>query len=176
MPRRKNLKSSQCLGGSLLLILSLCLSACGEDSHGDLKKYVKDVKSRSAYSIEPLPKQVAHHTYTYPQAPERNPFVRLEPKKAEGYSPDKSRPKEPLEAFTLDSLRMVGMMKQNNETWAVISAPDGGVYQVKVGNYIGQNYGRVSEIKDKEIKIQETVSVNGQWEKRSAEMALVEGE
>lgn len=176
MPRRNDLKNKQWFGSSIIILLALCLSACGGDEHHDLKKYIKDVKSRSAYAIEPLPKQVEHHTYTYPQNQKRNPFIPIVAKKPDGNTPDKARPKEALEAFTLDSLRMVGVMQQNNNTWAVISAPDGGVYRVKVGSYLGQNYGRVSLIGDKKIKIIETVPVNGQWKKRTAKMALVEGE
>ena len=60
-----------------------------------------------------------------------------------GLKPDLNRPKEPLEAFPLESLKMVGVLQQKNTNFALIKA-DTGLYRVKVGNYMGQNFGIVT--------------------------------
>lgn len=162
----------------LICVIGFALAGCSdEDKHTDLKKYVKNVKSRTAYAIDSIPKPVKFRSYHYPSDQPRNPFVPVVEKASnDSNAPDQNRPKEPLEAFPLDALRMVGVIRQDGSVWAVVSAPDGGVYKVKEGSYLGQNYGKVAKISDKQLDVEELVPSDNTWVKRSAVMSLVEGE
>jgi type IV pilus assembly protein PilP len=85
------------------------------------------------------------------------------------------RNKEPLEAFPLDSLRFVGHMEQEGRVWAVITAPDSLVYRVEEGNYLGQNFGRISLISESRIEIREIIPNGlGGWVERDATLSLEE--
>ena len=67
------------------------------------------------------------------------------------------RPKEALEAFPLENLKFVGYLEQNKKGMALFAAPDRNVYQIKVGNYMGQNFGVVTSISKDEVSIKEMV-------------------
>ena len=149
----------------------------GEPAQEDLQRYIDSIKARKSFNIEPIPKLQTSLTYHYPKNHVRDPFVAVVEKRvSEANAPDQDRPKQRLENFALDSLRMVGVLRENEQTWAVVSAPDGGVYRVNTGNFLGKNYGKVTKINAKTVEIEELVRMNGAWEKRTAKLALVEGE
>jgi type IV pilus assembly protein PilP len=80
-----------------------------------------------------------------------------------------------LEAFPLDSLRFVGHLEQEGRVWAVITAPDSLVYRVEEGNYLGQNFGRISLINESQIEIKEIIPDGlGGWTERDATLTLEE--
>src|SRR5207249_7410942 len=84
-------------------------------------------------------------------------------------APDLNRRKEPLEAFPLESLAMVGTLQRGKSRFALVRTTDRDVYQVKVGNYMGQNFGVVVGIEDTEIKLKELVQDGaGDWTERSS--------
>ena len=92
-----------------------------------------------------------------------------------GLQPDLGRRREPLEAFPLDTLRMVGTMQKEEQTSALIKSPDGLVSRIIVGNYLGQNYGQVVAIKQDKVELVEIVPDGlGSWIKRPASLAIVE--
>jgi len=171
--------------GGLLLAVSAALlaSGCsGGDNHQDLKRFVKKVEARPGGRIAPIPEFKTYQAYTYTAGNLRDPFVPARPEaqlhptgKERGPRPDVHRHKEALEAFPLDTLKYVGSMSQQGERWAVISAPDGLVYRVQVGNHIGQNYGKIVKITDTKLYIKEIVP-NGQggWVERNAALSLTE--
>jgi type IV pilus assembly protein PilP len=160
---------------SISILISL-LSACSGDN-ADLMKYIRDVKSRPGRPIDPIPQFSPLPIFKFPEDENRrNPFKPIDIKtKNDGDAPDKKRPKQPLEAFPLDALKFVGILKQDNEIWALIKQPDNQVSRVKVGNYMGQNYGRIISIKDDLIKIEETVRNMGKWEKQTTTIKLDTG-
>jgi type IV pilus assembly protein PilP len=90
------------------------------------------------------------------------------------FKPDLERRREALEAFPLDTLRMVGTLRRTNETFALVQA-DRSIFRARVGNYIGQNLGRITAITDSEVQLKETVQdASGEWVERNAKLELQE--
>lgn len=161
----------------LVTTLSLALTACGGDKPTkNAKGFVEQVKQQPVQKVQPLPQAKKIETVKYSSQNLRSPFT---PQKAEithdSQSPDTNRPKEELEAYPLDSLRMVGTLSQGQRTWALISAPNKSVYKVTIGSHIGQNYGRIINIEKDKLDIEETVPDGlGGWKERSAYLSLTE--
>ncbi len=85
-----------------------------------------------------------------------------------------NRRKEPLEAYPLDSMSMVGSMNRLGRPYALLKV-DGLLYQVKPGDYIGQNYGRIVRINESEIVLREVVQdAAGEWIERNSTLQLAE--
>ncbi len=83
------------------------------------------------------------------------------------------RPREPLEEFPMDSLRMLGMVTAQDHRYALIKAPDGVVHRVAMGDHLGQNYGEVVRITESEVGLKEIVPDGfGGWVERPAKLAL----
>ena len=91
-----------------------------------------------------------------------------------GIGPDLNRRKEPLEAFPLEQLKMVGTLSQGKDTYALVRA-DKTLYRVKKGNYMGQNFGLITDVTDSEIKLKEIVQDSaGDWAERQMFLPLLE--
>ena len=89
-------------------------------------------------------------------------------------APDLNRRKEPLEAFPLEQLKMVGTLSQDKETYALVRA-DKTLYRVKKGNYMGQNFGLITDVNESEIKLKEIVQDSaGDWAERQSVLPLLE--
>ena len=146
------------------LIALLCTACTGDNS--DLSSYINDVKSRPVAPIEAIPKFAPLPVY---------PFKPVEVKKVDQYAPDQKRLKQALEAYPLDGLKFVGILKQSNELWALILDPEKKVVPVKVGNYMGLNFGKIISIKSNEIKLEETTRNSGTWEKKITTIQLDAG-
>ncbi len=163
------------------LLPLLVLGGCGGDM-SDLETYVQAVKARSPTPIEPVPEIVPVETFVYEPGDRRDPFTPdaqtepAEPTLADnGLAPDPTRRKEELEGFSLDSLRMVGTLEQENTRWGLVRTKDGVVHRVKVGNYMGMNNGQITNISEDAIQLTEIVSdAPGQWRERSATVALTQ--
>ena len=85
-----------------------------------------------------------------------------------------NRRKEPLEAFPLEQLKMVGTLSQGKDTYAIVRA-DKTLYRVKKGNYMGQNFGLITEVTESEIKLKEIVQDSaGDWAERQSVLPLLE--
>ena len=90
--------------------------------------------------------------------------------------PDLDRRKEPLEAFPLESLKMVGVLQKDKMIHAIIQAGKA-VHQVKIGNYMGQNFGIITNITESEIQLRELVQdAVGDWVERTSSLQLQEQE
>lgn len=153
---------------TLAVILStVLLSACTGDGDS-LTKYIDSVKARPEMPIQPLPTFAPVPMFQYPEtANRRDPFKQPQVLKKVDYSaPNPNRRKQPLEAFPLDALHFVGILKQANLIWGLIAQPNGTVTKVKVGDYMGQNYGRILLINESSIKLQELIKNQGKWEKQ----------
>lgn len=160
----------------LIGLITLLLGACSGDNN-DLNKYINDIKHRPAMPIEPIPKFAPLPIFKFPENDaRRSPFKPGDVKnKNDLFAPDKNRKKEALEEFPLDALKFVGTLKQGSEVWALIKQPDGKITRVRVGNYLGQNYGRVIVIKDDLIKLEESIKNSGKWEKQVTTLNLDKG-
>ena len=176
--RLKRMAQSVCI----VLFASTLLSACSGDNHKDLEQFVAKVKARRAARIAPLPEFKTYETFTYNDESLRDPFAPSTAKSTAeastnkgGIHPDRTRHKEALEAFELNNLKFVGRLQQGGRDWGIISAPDGLVYRVQVGNHIGQHDGKIYKITDSKIDITEIVPDGlGGWVKRNNTLSLAE--
>ena len=158
-------------------LLALALGGCGGDN-GDLRRYIEDVKARKSKDIEPIPQIQPYQPFTYIAEGRRDPFAKAPSARASGpgggVMPDLKRNREPLEEFPLDALRMVGTLSIRGQQFALIRAPDAVVHRITVGNYMGQNYGKVMGITDAEISLKEIVPDGfGGYIERPATLVLV---
>ncbi|MEW6354567.1 MAG: pilus assembly protein PilP [Pseudomonadota bacterium] len=162
------------------LALSLALVGCGGDNFEDLRQYTDQIKARPPGKISPLPEIKAQEPFLYSATQLRDPFTPSVQETApsssgKGIQPDPNHIKEPLEAYPLDTLRMVGTFELGSNKWSLIKAPDGAVYRVQPGNYLGQNYGKILRLWDDSIELVEIIEDGqGGWMERAASLALSE--
>lgn len=139
-------------------------------------QYIDEVKARPGGRIEPLPQVKPYETFTYDAQSLRSPFKPDTPQAraaASGPRPDTARPKEYLEQFPLDTLRMSGTLLQGNYNYGLVQTRDGLLHKVLPGNYIGQNDGQVVAVSPSEIQVEELVPDGlGGFIRRSAAIAL----
>jgi type IV pilus assembly protein PilP len=167
---------------ALALSLALLLAACTGEEFGDLKAELKEKTKDMRGRIEPLPVVKPYEPVPYKAFDQPDPFstakIELVTKSAGagggGLKPDLNRPKEPLEAYPLESLRMVGVLQQKKASYALVKA-DTGLYRVGVGNYMGQNFGLITAITDSQIQLRELIQdAVGDWTERQSTMLLQE--
>ena len=162
-----------------LISLSILLAACSGGESDDLDKFMAEAAQGMRAKIDPLPEVKPYVPIEYNVDGALNdPF---KPRKAQttkttGIQPDFNRPKEPLEAYTLESLKLVGSLSKDNLQYALIKTPDNNVQQVSIGNYIGQDFGIVTEITENEVMLKEIVQdeMSGDWIEQSTSIALEE--
>ena len=164
---------------AVLGLLSLGLSGCGTDGTADLQQWVKNERKTRKPGVEPLPEIRTHESFIYTAGDLADPFApfNLKPQgtAAGGVSPDPTRRREPLEEYPLDALKMVGTLTRANQSWAVILAPDGAVHRAKIGDHMGQNFGRVKKITENRVDLVELIqNPLGEWIEREANLALAE--
>lgn len=159
----------------LMLLAFVLLAGCARDME-DLKDWVARVKSRQPPPIEPLPEFEPYEKFTYsaynlrsPFNPGRSPVSKV----ARQACPEPERPMQPLEAYSLDALAMVGTFTRGGQTWALVKDPKGVVHRVKKGDYMGRDYGRVTIITPTQVTVVERIENNtGRCIKRKATLAL----
>jgi type IV pilus assembly protein PilP len=158
--------------------IALLLAGCGGESHQDLRAWMAEQGKGVKGKLEPLPQVKPYEPFTYNAFDLPDPFKprKIEPvKSANNLAPDLNRRKEPLEAFPLESLQMVGTLQKGRNVFALIRTTDKDIYQVRVGNYLGQNFGVIVGITDSEIKLKELVQDgSGDWTERSSTLQLAE--
>lgn len=162
------------------LVLACALASCGGEQYSDLRQFVKESENLPHGRIPPLPDVKPYEPFTYDAYNLVDPFKprKIEPPKnaaAGGIQPDLNRRKEPLEAYPLENLRMVGTLQQNKQTFALVKSPDNNLFRVKSGNYLGQNFGLITEISESTIKLKEIVQDSGgDWTERVSTLTLTE--
>ena len=89
-------------------------------------------------------------------------------------APELDRRKQPLEAYPLDTMSMVGSLNRQGQLVALVKV-DNLLYQVRPGQYLGQNYGRITKISETEVVLREIVQdAVGEWIERPAALQLQE--
>jgi len=168
-----------------LVIVALgvfALGGCSGEEHSDLRQFVKDSDKLPGGRIPPLPEVRPYEPFAYNAYDLTDPFKprKIEPPKSAakgGLQPDFNRPKEALEAFPLENLKMVGTLQQKGQYFALVQAPDKGLFRVTSGNHLGQNFGRITGITETDIKLKEIVQdSSGNWEEKDQELQLQEQE
>jgi type IV pilus assembly protein PilP len=168
---------------SALLCVSL-LSGCLSSKDAELKQWMVEQKGNTPAKVTPIvaPKKFVPQAYTQQGAME--PFNNQKllqalrkdsAQSAENLaliSPELARRKEVLESFPLDAVEMVGILNKKNIP-VVLLKVDKLLYQARVGNYVGQNYGRITKISDSEIVLREIAQdASGEWIERKVNLQL----
>jgi type IV pilus assembly protein PilP len=163
----------------LVLVYCVSLTACSLNSeHGDLRQWMNDASRNLKGKVAPLPEIRPYEPVTYDAGNLVDPFKpsRAIPEVVKntggGKRPDIDRAREPLEAYPLESLRYVGVITRKKTSYAIIRV-DGALYQVKTGNYLGQNFGVITRIDESEIALKELVQDGtGDWIERMSSLML----
>ena len=162
----------------LLATTALALVAGCSDDTDQLRAQIAEIKSRPGGRIEPLPEVKPYETFAYPSADQRSPFEPGVPASMAGPNairPDSNRPREFLEQFSLDTLRMVGTLKLQSRVYGLVQTNDGLVHRVLPGNHLGQSDGRITAIEEGKISLIEIVPDGmGGFIERPAALALSE--
>jgi type IV pilus assembly protein PilP len=169
---------------SLAVVFAALLAGCGGEEHGDLKQELAQLTKDFRGQVPPLPQVRPYEPVPYTAEGQVDPFrpERLEVAQAGARSADakskiaehEKRVKEPLEAFPLESISMLGTITQDKETFALVKAGPN-LYRVRKGNYMGQNFGVITSIDEGSIKLKELVQDGtGEWVERASALQLVE--
>ncbi len=165
----------------LMLLTSLLLVACGGEEFQDLRDFVKNSGANMRGKVDPPPEVKPYEPFNYDNSTNLpDPFKPRKPDLKNGglhglNQPDMERRKEALEEFPLDGLKMVGYLSQDNVGQAIIRSPDGKMHRVKVGNYLGQNFGQITGVAETEIQIKEMIQdSSGDWSEHMSSLQLVE--
>ena len=140
-----------------LFVISLTMmTACTQYDYTDLEAFVQSSGNGLQGQIDPVPDVKPHQYFTYQAFDISSPFVPRKNDQAQtitsGVQPDLNRHKEVLESYPLESLSMVGSLQQHDSIFALIKSPDGTLHRVKIGNHLGQNFGKIDYISEAEVK------------------------
>ena len=169
----------------LMGVATLGLTGCQDRSLSDLESYATRILARPGERPEELPPLEPYVVYTYQSTNEIDPFQPFytgptEEEKAaiasnNGIKPDFDRNKEELEGHPLDAIRMMGVLEQDETVWGIVRSPDSVIHRVRIGNYLGQNHGKITIITEEAITLSEIVpDGQGGWIERDASLALIE--
>lgn len=163
----------------LILFCSFALVACSADEE-DIQAWMLEQERGMVGGVQPLPDVQPFPVVSYGAELEVDPFAssRIEPESramtAVTGGPDLDRQREPLEAYPLESLTMVGVLMQADVHEALISV-GGALHQVRTGNYLGQDHGVVTEVAESMVTLKELVEdINGDWVERTSQLLLQE--
>ena len=169
---------------ALTLAAALAWLAGCSAGHDELQAWMEQQRREVRANVKPLEPPKAFTPAPYAGADATDPFspqkmsvaLRVEARAASSLlASEVNRRREPLEAFPLDSMRMVGSVQREGQPTALLRVNEL-LYQVKVGDYLGQNYGRVMRIDETEIALREVVQdAAGEWIERPASLQLQEG-
>ena len=154
------------------------LAGCGTGDDRDLKAWMAEQGLASKGKIEPIPAIRPYEAFTYNAFDQADPF---KPRKIEtgkgSRGPDLARRKEALETYPLETLKMVGTLQKGRAIVGLVKASDNRVFQVRQGNYMGQNFGVITAISDGEVTMKELFQDGaGDWAERQTKMMLQERE
>ncbi|MFM7330318.1 MAG: pilus assembly protein PilP [Brachymonas sp.] len=163
------------------------LTGCLGDDQQDLKQWMQEQRNATKPSVPPIPEPKKFTPAAYVNDLSTEPFsnqklaqaLKRESTQATAnaalVAPELNRRKEALEAFPLDAIAMVGTMQPKGVPMALVRV-DKLLYQVRVGNYLGQNYGKVTKLTETELVLREIVQdAAGEWIERQATLQLQEG-
>jgi type IV pilus assembly protein PilP len=167
---------------AVVVAAALVLGACSAD-HEELQQWMDQQRREVKPIVTPLQPPKKFDPEPYAQGQKVEPFSNQKltvALKQEARQPNSllaaelNRRKEPLEAYPLDNMTMVGSVSKQGQPFALLRV-DALLYQVKVGDYLGQNYGRITKIAETEIALREIVQdAAGEWIERPATLQLQE--
>jgi type IV pilus assembly protein PilP len=167
-----------------VILVALVLVSCGGEEHGDLKQELNQLTKDFRGRVEPLPQVKPYEPVPYTAEGQVDPFRperidvaqrQIAPSASSArIEKERDRPKEPLEAFPLESIQMLGTITRANEVFALVKAGPN-LYRVRKGNYMGQNFGVVTGIDESQVSLKELIQDSGgEWVERNSALQLVE--
>jgi type IV pilus assembly protein PilP len=165
------------------LIPAVLLTACGTSQDDDLTQFMNEADQAMVAPVEPLPEVKGFSPKQYnADGVLHDPFVPRKASVQNTNQPDLKRPKEPLEAYPLESLKFVGVLSKKNSMFATIQTTDNMVYQVKPGSHLGEKFGVITALAENrqtlkyELRIKETIQdpVSGEWAEQMTTLELQE--
>ena len=170
----------------VLLSIAFTLTGCGASGVDELRQWMAEQKNQTRPRVKAVaePKQFKPESYNQVTAiePFNNQKLTLALKTESSQAvfnggliaPELARRKQALEAFPLDTMALVGTLTKDGQPMALVKV-DNLLYQVRPGNYLGQNYGRVTKITETEVALREIVQdAVGEWIERAATLQLQE--
>lgn len=164
----------------VILSMTLLLSGC-KDPNQDARNFINSVKQEPAQQLPPLPEIREYHTLTYSVPNNRDPFqitseylqATTQTSLVQQPRPDATRTRELLENYSLDSITMVGTIKKGANFWGIIKDKNGFLHRVQVGNYLGENSGKIEQITEKNMIVTELLTDGkGGWVNRQTTINL----
>ncbi len=164
-----------------LLAALLLLGGC-DANHDELRAWMEQVRKTTPPSAQKVDEPRHFEPFRYDDATLPDPFslakMNAMMERAGvvkgGLAPDLRRPREVLESFGLDQVKIVGHLRRAGKETALVQV-EKLVYQVRVGNHIGQDYGRVTRITEDEVTLKELVQdASGAWVGRETVLQLQE--
>jgi type IV pilus assembly protein PilP len=169
------------------LAAAVALGACTSSGDEEIQKWMQDQRAATKPQVKPIPEPKRFTPENYTQEAAVDPFSQLKltqalkrdsqqagTASAALLAPELNRRKEPLEAYPLDSMSMVGSLVKQGQPVALVKV-DNLLYQVHPGNYLGQNYGRITKITETEVVLRELVQdAAGEWVERNSTLQLQE--
>jgi type IV pilus assembly protein PilP len=157
------------LGSLLLLLVPITLFGCASDEHQDMKEWMREESKTMKGKVPPLPEikpfpVVAYETEAMPQPFSPAKIITVEAV-ADKTAPDRTRLPQPLESFPLEDLKVMGVITSGAVPYALIQTPaPNKPKHVRVGEYMGRSFGKITAITKDSIVVMETVKDNnGQW-------------
>lgn len=166
--------------------LTMLLAGCISSEQDELQQWMTEQRAQTKPQVQPIPEPKKFTPQAYTQQAVTDPFSNLKltqalkressqsTSNAALIAPELSRRKEPLESFPLDTMAMVGALVKQGQPVALVRV-DNLLYQVRPGNYLGQNYGRITKVSETEVVLREIVQdAAGEWIERAATLQLQE--
>jgi len=156
------------------------LGACSDEQQ-ELRSWMDEQRAAITPVVEKITPPKSLEPFRYENEGLADPFAQSrlafrangEPKSG-GRTPDLARKREVLEAFPLEAIKMVGHMSNNNASFALLQV-ENMVYQARVGNYAGQNFGKIVRVSEGEVVLKEMVQdAAGDWNERDTALRLQE--
>jgi type IV pilus assembly protein PilP len=162
------------------------LAGCTTSDEEELQQWMTEQRSKTRPQVQPIPEPKKFTPQAYTQENATDPFSNQKltqalkrdsaqvSANAALITPELARRKEPLESFPLDAMMMVGSLVKQGQPVALVRV-DNLLYQVRPGNYLGQNYGRITKVGETEVALREIVQdASGEWIERTAKLQLQE--
>ncbi len=166
----------------IVLVSILMLAACGEIEQNELEEWMQEQRKLTPSTIASVTAPKVFVSASYEAFAADDPFDELKLKRvldrlrvgtnSSAMKPDLSRKRDVLESYPLDAIKMVGFMMQKSKPTAILSA-SGVLFNAVLGEYIGQDFGKIVGITEQEVSFKELVQdASGVWVKRDSKLPL----
>lgn len=166
-----------------LALPAVLLAGCGAEE-SELRAWMEEIRRTTQPVRETIAEPKSFEPFRYDAVGQIDPFSaikmsvaldKLVERDRSSLAPDLNRRREPLENYPLDAIKMVGHLANGKQSYALLQV-DNLVFQARVGNYAGQNFGVITKVNEAEIKLKELVQdAAGDWKERETSLQIQEG-